>query len=140
MTKKRAVRKKSAKRDKRPNKGWGQVYVFIKAPKLEPPQDGVFGAVYYALRSLKKGNVAEVTEEAMKKGLHKFTKQNPRVQVQIKLRRLVRIGSAKKEKEKSKNMATPTKPTPKKSTPPKKKVVVKKAVVTPVVEPAPANP
>jgi hypothetical protein len=92
------TKQRAEKKDKRNNKGWNQKFTFVKLPKIEPPKESVYGAVLAALRKVKSGTVAEIADEAGKQGLHKLTKQNPRIQTQIKLRRLVRLGSAKKEK------------------------------------------
>lgn len=108
------------------------MFSFVKLPRIEPPKDGVYGCVLAALRKIKKGTVEEVTEQAMKEGLHKATKQNPKIQTQIKLRRLVRLGSAKKErvhgdKKKDESVKPTSKSVEKKE--PEKKPVEKKAAV-----------
>lgn len=128
------TKKKATKKDriKRSNRGWGQRFVYVKSLKVEPPKESVYGCIYYAFKKLKSGTVAEITDAAMKEGLNKETTQNPRIQTQIKLRRLCREGSAKKEKvEKEKKSKDKEKAAPKKKAaakkPAPKKAPAKKA-------------
>lgn len=108
---------------RKPNSGWRQTYTFLKTPKIEPSRDSVYGCVYWAIRKLKTGTVADITTAAMKEGLHKQTKQDPRVQVQVKLRRLVKLDAVKKENVKAAQKAA----TALSKAKPVKKVVAKKA-------------
>jgi hypothetical protein len=133
---KTASKKRPAKKErKRANKGWGQKFVFVKVMRIEPPKESVFGCVYQALRKMKTGTVQELTEEAMRQGLNKYTKQNPRIQTQIKLRRLVREGSAKKEKiAKSKKVEKEKAETKPVAAPAKKAVAKKPAAKAPAAK------
>jgi hypothetical protein len=104
------VTKSKNKGKKLVNRGWGQTFSFLKTPKIEPPRETIYGSVYFALRKLKSGTVDELTEEAMRQGLNKVTKQDPRIQTQVMLRRLVHLGTAKKERPgKDKKSSAPTK-------------------------------
>lgn len=94
--------KKTVKKTKTadaPVRGWNQSYEFVKDAKVEPVKDTIIGTVYAGIKKVKRGTIEDVTDAALKAGLGDATGQNPRVQTQVMLRRLIAMGVVKLHKE-----------------------------------------
>lgn len=110
-TRKGAARSRAKKKQKGGVKGrswnWGHTNTLVLDTKkwtkdarlrLPAPKDSVLGCVFAAMEKLKKASDDELQDECEKMGLGKITRQQPRKQVQVKLRRLRRWGVVARDK------------------------------------------
>jgi hypothetical protein len=74
-----------------------KVFEFVKAAK-DMVEETIMGVVYNAIKKVKSGTVAEITEAAVKGGLKDYTGQDPLVQTGVMLNRLKSMGSVRKVK------------------------------------------
>lgn len=94
--------KKSKKKEAPSGRERGRTeYEFVKMAK-DIEDETIAGVVYNAIKKLKSGTVAEVTDAAVKGGLKDVTGQDPMVQTGVWLNRLAAKGIVKKIKAEGK--------------------------------------
>jgi hypothetical protein len=69
-------------------------FAFVKSVKDLP--EGIMSVIYAAIKKVKSGTVAEITEVAVKGGLKDVTGQDPMVQTAVMLGRLRAMKAVKK--------------------------------------------
>jgi hypothetical protein len=72
---------------------WNIVYRWKRALDLEPEEGGIRYLVYQAMKQVKTGTADDITKAAIKLGLNKATKQDPRGMTQSLLRQLAADGA-----------------------------------------------
>lgn len=85
-------------------------YRWLKPLKDEPTPDTTYGSIYAAIRKIKQGTLDDLTKAAIKAGLTKHSKQEPRAMTRLFLRTLVNLGSVAQSRadEGTKSVKKPT--------------------------------